>query len=438
MGSQVGRLYVLIGCALLTQQTRAGILITRSDRGIEFSEAAVLSVNGKDKILRLGGQPRLTGPIGKLSAVKLGDTLLKDGDAAVMAIYTPQGDPVYTVPQNTPKNAPPDAAGVWPAAFVAFLPAGPEGLAEICMDSRALELIGGKGKSFAAQVELLAAAAKTYGSSPAMKSVESYVERSLRDRYDRFERGGAGVEVLEEGLKLAELSRQTYPAQPEQERLRKALVERKEWLDRRTAVLRAFVSAGHWDSYLLAYRDFEKYAASFSEIRDNRARAMKESLQSHRKTGGERLAEGEYRAALREFRLAASRAPADPVLQKEIAVAWTEYSRRAAADQRETRKQLSVGQREAVTQSLHFATRYKEQNKLDDALKSVGEAEAIDPESLPVLLKKAEVLAAMRETGKALAALDAYDMRAVDEERQPASQLRNELLFQRTTTLKEA
>jgi hypothetical protein len=244
--------------------------------------------------------------------------------------------------------------------------------------------------------------------------------------------------VLNEGLRLAELSRKTYPGVPEQERLRKALAERKEWLDRRAAVLRAFVAAGHWDSYLLAYRDFEKYAVSFSDLRDNRARVMKESLQAHRKTGSECMAEGEYRRALKEFRLAASRSPSDPALQQDIAVAWTEYSRRAAVDQREKRKQLSVGQREAVAQALHFASRYKEQNKLDDALKSVGEAEAIDPEGLPVLLKKAEVLTAMRETGKALAALDAYDMRAVDEERQPAAQLRNELLFQRTAALKQA
>ncbi|MFB3825530.1 MAG: hypothetical protein ACE15B_02130 [Bryobacteraceae bacterium] len=443
---------------LTAVQARAGILITRTGTGIQFSEAAVLAVNGKDKVLSLGAQPRLTGPAARLPAVKLGDTLLKDGDTGVMAAYTAQGGPIYTLPQNTPKNAPPDAAGMWqtaritykktaadkaaaevtPQAFVAFLPQGPEGLAAICMDSRALELIGGKGKSFAAQVELLAAAAKAYGSSPAMKAVEKYVERSLQDRYDRFERGGAAVEVLNEGLMLAELSRQTYPGVPEQERLRKSLAERKDWLDRRAAVLRAFVSAGHWDSYLLAYRDFEKYAASFSDLRDNRVRAMKESLQSHRKLGGERMAEGEYRGALKEFRLAASRAPSDPALQQEIAVAWTEYSRRAAVDQREKRKQLSVGQREAVAQALHFASRYKEQNKLEDALKSVGEAEAIDPESLSVLLKKAEVLAAMRETGKALAALDAYDMRAVDEERQPAAQLRNELLFQRTTALKEA
>jgi hypothetical protein len=376
----------------------------------------------------------------------------------VLAVYTAQGGPAYAIPQNTPKNAPPDAAALWqtarisykktnsdktpaeasPAAFLGFLPGGPEELAAICMDTRALELMGGKGKGFAAQVELLAAAAKAYGSSPAMKTVEKYVERSLRDRYDRFERGGAGVEVLEEGLKLSELSRQTYPGQPEQERLRKVLAERKEWLDRRAAILRAFVSAAHWDSYVLAYRDFEKYAASFAELRDNRTRALKESFEMHRRAGADRMGQSEYRAALKEFRLAASRKPSDSVLQKEIAVAWTEYSRRAAVDQRGQRKQLSVGQREAITQALHFATRYKEQNKLDDALKSVGEAEAIDAESLPVLLKKAEVLAAMRETGKALAVVDAYDLRAVDDERQPALQLRNELMFQRTNGVKEA
>ena len=39
--------------------------------------------------------------------------------------------------------------------------------------------------------------------------------------------------------------------------------------------------------------------------------------------------------------------------------------------------------------------RWKEQKKLDLALKSVLEAEAIDRESLPMLLRKAEILASM-------------------------------------------
>jgi hypothetical protein len=443
---------------LLAGFAQAGILISRSESGLVFSEAAVITVNGKDRVLSLGAQPKIAGPVGRLAAFRLGGALLKDGDAATMAAYEAGGDVTYLLPQGAPKDAAGEPGAIWrtakiayrkspsdkapaevsTAAFVAFLPAGAEALAKLCMDSRALELIGGKGKAFAAQVELISAAVKTYASNPAMGAVERYVEEAMRQRHSAFESGAAGVDALEEGLRYAALSLETYPAQPEQERLRKSLAQRKEWLDRRVAILRAFEAAGHWDAFLLGYRDFEKYQSSFPEMAEKHGQALKESLQLHRAAARERMAEGEHRAAWRAIRLASARQPSDTGLQKELSVAWTEYSRRNAVDKQSRRKQLNVGQREAITQALHFATRYKEQNKLEDALKSVGEAEAIDPESLPALLKKAEVLGAMRETQKALATLDEYDLRAVDEERQPAVQLRNELLFQLVTHLRDS
>jgi hypothetical protein len=90
-----------------------------------------------------------------------------------------------------------------------------------------------------------------------------------------------------------------------------------------------------------------------------------------------------------------------------------------------------------MSQSLHFAQRYREQKKLDEALKSIGDAERIDPRALPVLLAKAEVLGARSEIVSALSALDIYDMHAVDEERAAGVKLRNELLFELTVGLDE-
>jgi hypothetical protein len=164
---------------------------------------------------------------------------------------------------------------------------------------------------------------------------------------------------------------------------------------------------------------------------------LKESLQAHWETGKQRLAAGAYRAAYRELRKASQRQPGNPALQKEVFVAWTEYSRQNAVDRRAGRKQLSPGQQAAIQQSLVFASRYKDEKKLDEALKSVMEAESIDAESLPVLLKKAEILGARNELARALDTLDEYDLRAVDDERAPGSKLRNELLFQLTNSLSD-
>ena len=157
----------------------------------------------------------------------------------------------------------------------------------------------------------------------------------------------------------------------------------------------------------------------------------------HARAGSERFAENEFGAAFREFRLASLRQPTNSELQTKVSLAWAEYSRRVAVDRQAQRKQLSPGQVNEIDKDLLFATRYKEQNKLDDALKSVALAEQVDPENLKVLLKKAEILGAMHEISSALAVLDQYDLHAIEEERKPANQLRSELLFQVTSNLKD-
>ena len=435
----------------------AGILVSRSGQSLQFTDAVAITLNGKDKALGLGNQPKIGAPIGKLPTVHVDGTLLKDADSNTLALYG-QGELTYLIPQGLPKNAPTDVAEIWrsarisykksasdktpadiaAAAFVAFLPDGAEGLARLSVDERALQLIGGKDKAFAAQVELISAAVKAYPSDPALAPLQRYVEDSMRERYQRFESGAAGLDVLRQGLKFVELSQAAYPNQPQQEQLRKDLTGRKVWLDRKIAVLRAFAASGQWDAFLLGDQEFEKYHQAFPDIMSLRTDALKRSLQLHQQAGDARLKESEYGAAWREFRLASFRQPSDSALQQKVLMAWTDHSRRAAIDRQGKRKQLTAGQREAINQALLFATRYKEENKLDEALKSVLQAEAIDSESLPVMLKKAEVLGAQQEFSKALAALEQYDLRAVDDERQKSSQLRSELMFHLTNSLKDA
>ncbi len=450
------RHYLLFTLLFVSNLNAAGILVYRSDRGFQFAEADSILVNGKDRVLNLGAQPKVAGQAGKLPAVKLGGPLVRDSESSTVVLYD-AARLQYVVPQPVQKNGPSDPAAMWrdakmsyrksaadkagseipPEQFVAFLPSGVDGLAALVVDQQALRLIGGKGGFFPAQILLLSAAVKAYGSQPAMAGVEKHVEDAMRQCYERFEGGLAGTEALEQGLELAKLSGEAYPAQPEQQRLRTALAQRKAWLDKRRAILRALFAGSQWDAFLIGYHDFAKYQASFPDMLEKHSQALQRSLDLHWKTGRERMVSNEYRAAFRELSLASLRNPVDSALQKELSVAWTEYSRQAAVDRVRDRKQLSAGQSQAIAQALHFASRYKEQNKLDDALKSVVEAESIDPDSLPLLLKKAELLGARRELANALATLDRYDQRAVDDERAAGYKLRNELLFQLTTTLKD-
>lgn len=447
-----------IACfALLPLSVQGGILISRSDKGFQFADVASIVLNGKEKAFSLGPQLKAAGPLNKLPSLKLGGSLLKDSDSGVVAVYE-DGELNYLVPDGLPKTAPADAAEIWKSAarisykkaandkqqaelpvpsFVAFLAGGTEELARLCKDNRGLELIGGKGKVFATQMEFMAAVAKAYPADASVATLERYIEQSMRQRYDAFEGGTADIAVLMEGLKFAELSLAVYPKTPAQEQLRKALADRKAWLDRRIAILHAFASAREWDAFLIGNRDFEKYQHAFPEISKLQTSALNSSLQQHKKTAEERMKDQEYGAAYREFKLASFRQPSDKVLQQNVSMAWTDYSRQLAIDRQGKRKQLTAGQRNAIGQALLFATRYKEAGKLEEALKSVQEAEAIDPESLQVLLKKAEILGAQHEFTKALATLDDYDVRAVDNERDDASKLRGELMYQRTSSLED-
>jgi hypothetical protein len=447
-----------LACSLLIPvSVQAGILVTRSDRSFLFTEAGSIVLNGKDKVLALGPSPKTAGPNNKLPNLKLANTLIKDSESGAIAIYE-DGALNFIIPDGLPKTAPADPVAIWKtvahiaykkaandkqptdvpvASFVAYLTGGTEELARLCRDMQGLALIGGKNKALATQMEFMAAVAKAYPTDASIATLERYIEHAMRQRYDQFESGTADVAVLEEGLKFAELSQAVYPKSAAQEQLRKALADRKAWLERRVAILRAFASAREWDAYLLGDRDFEKYQHAFPEVASLQTTALKASLQLHKQTAEERVKDREYGAAYREFKLAAMRQPSDKVLQQDVSMAWVDYSRQLAIDKQGKRKQLSAGQRNAIDQALLFATRYKEANKLEEAFKSVQEAEAIDPDNLQVLLHKADVLGAQHEYAQALAALDAYDMRAVEEERGPANKLRADLLYQRTSSLED-
>jgi len=457
MKSSTKCLFRLLAClAALSPLQAAGLVVLRAEKGLQFADAVAVTVNGKDKVLNLGTSPKLTEPIGKLPSIHLNGTMVQDADAGVIALYE-HGVVTYIVPEGTPKNGPSDPAGIWKASrlaykksqndktpaeigatdLVAYLPDGVDGLARFSTDERAMRMTGGKDKAFTAQLDLLAAAVKAYGSDPAMAPVEKYVAQSMQRRYEQFENGAGGLDALVEGLRLAELSQANYPSAPGHDALRKALVQRKQWLDRKVAVLRAFNAAEEWDAFLMGCRDFDRYQHAYPEMAALETAALKQSLRVHQLAGEERQKEGDFSAAYREFRVASLRQPSDSVLQQKITMAWTDYSRQLAVDHQRNRKQLSAGQREAIDQNLAFATRYKGEDKLDRAMEEVGKAEAIDPESLAVLLKKAEILAAQHEYVKALAALDQYDRFAIDEERRPSSQLRNSLLFERSASIEK-
>jgi len=439
---------------LAAVSAQAGILVLATPSGLQFVEAANIAVGGHDKVLMLGGAPKLPGPINKLPSGKVSGTILKDGDAKALAMYA-QGAPQFFIPDGLPKTAPNNVAGIWGmgrisykkaandktptdvpvAQFLAFLPGGPEELAHLCTDTKALEFLSGKGKEFPMQLQFTAGAVKAYGSDPAMVTLQHSVAEAMSTRLDQFESGSAGVEVLEQGLEFAKLSQAAYPDVADQKQLRDSLAERRKWLDRKKAILRSFTAAGEWDAFLLADHDIERYRAAFRDMAPMHIEALNQSLATHKKAGEDLYKEQEYGASWREFRLASLRKPSDTVLQQSVRMAWGDYSGQVAKDHQGQGKALTSGERSAITQDLQRAKLSLEANKPDRALVEVTDAEHIDAFNLDVLLRKAEVLGKLRQYRQALMALDEYDKRAVDEQRNRAVELRANLEFQRDNSL---
>jgi hypothetical protein len=437
---------------LALARANAGIVVTQTEKGFSFSDAVAISVNGKDKVLSIGADPKAVA--GKYPNVKLGEPMFRDHATSFFALRG-EGSVNYIIPEGLAKGTQPDLAADWssariaakasdkttsdiPAAtFVAFLPGGLQELVSLAKSEQDVRFIDSSDKAFATQLSLIAAIATAYPNQAESAPLQRYVEWAMRSRYEAVKNGSANVEVLDQALQYADISKAVYPTVAEQAMLRGQVAQLKSYLDRKVAVMRALAAGHAWDEFIISSSDFDQYEKSFPDLVPIRTQALKSSLDLHRKEGEELLTEHDYGGAYKQFRLASTRQPSDKLLQQRVVSSRASYSREFAIDNQNQRKQLDVGQREILNQSVQFANSYKNENKLDLALKSITDAENVDPDSLPMLLKKAEILGARSQFAEAFEALDRYDLHAVDEEREKSSALRNDLLFKQKSTLED-
>src|SRR5436190_17924157 len=95
----------ILSTFLIATSLHAGIVISRADKGFQFTDAVSMIFGGKDKVLNIGAQPKISGA--KFSSLKPAGTIIKDEDSKSLAIYD-QGALTYIIPEGL-KNPSGDA-----------------------------------------------------------------------------------------------------------------------------------------------------------------------------------------------------------------------------------------------------------------------------------------------------------------------------------------
>ena len=111
------RVYGSLSLILIAHSLSGGILISRTDKGLQFADAAVITVNGKDKALGLGPQTKV---VPKAQQVKLGGTLLKDAGSNVIGHYDSDSGVMNFLLPDGLKNPSGDAAPFWKTARISL------------------------------------------------------------------------------------------------------------------------------------------------------------------------------------------------------------------------------------------------------------------------------------------------------------------------------
>jgi hypothetical protein len=328
-----------------------------------------------------------------------------------------------------------------PAADVfAVFPASDRGtgIVEFWADPGNFRGVGEKDEvaAFDERMSLLVSVASWVTGAPAEKLKKSLLTE-MQTSNQRLSSGIAHFSDLEHGLLYADVSDKAYPNDEAQKKARDALREKKAWLDRRIAILKAFDKGQLWDEFIDKYVDFARYENSFEQLRKLRDNALRESTVQHKNDGIKQREAGRYALALSEFKLAQLRSPGDREIEDLIQDVSVEDERSHAALVKQETKLTSALQVK-VTRHLNAAQNYIDDKnysgdigeKWKAAEDEIRQAEALDKDSYRILLTRAFLLRAQNKLLDALKFLDLYLRRvSADKDVEDGERLRGQITY---------
>ena len=321
-----------------------------------------------------------------------------------------------------------------------------ESLANLIADEKNFQGLGEKSAdaAFTERMSLLVAVADSVTGQGETK-LQQFLLSGMSEAARKINAGIAKHDDLLLGLKYADVSAQAYPHDAALAKARAALTERKAWLDRRMAILKALRAAELWDAYLDKYSDFERWDNGFQDLRKSREQAFQESGRQHRARGEQYYNDKNYPSALEELTLAQRRLPSDRQIAGLVEKVKLDDERQQAAGKPKVAEDKGSSNYRLITRRVQNAENYindgkdaekkgrdleaegkslktagrlteaetklkEAEAKLEEAeaklLEAEGEiqqAEGVDKESPRIMLSRARLLQARKQPLKALA-----------------------------------
>ncbi len=410
-----------------------------ADGSWSFQPAETVLVNGKEKLrsaaIAAAGTPASwdSKALGHLAETRMLEFSVVRRQADGSLVARAGSEWKLLLPENLKSKTSATAAQLWkdsviefrqdrkekngtairPEELYAIVPGADPGAAAAALatDIAWHALPGGSGDAaFRQMISLLPQAAKSFSSGAPAATMRSFLSTTMSERLRIWREGDAEITVLDEAGALADASQAAFPADAGLTTLRSEVRTRRQWLDRKVAILRALDAGKQADPFLIAYRDFEPFDRSFAALSKARLAHLNSSAAAHLETARQLQKGGDYAGAIRHLLIARWRNPKLAGVDDMLEQARLEAARISSQKIAEARGAIDPRSpaRVQLQRKLLMVDQYISDGKQDEAEKALAEAEAIDPGEPRLAVMYAQLAVSRGELGRALALLDNY------------------------------
>ena len=214
---------------------------------------------------------------------------------------------------------------------------------------------------------------------------------------------------LERALRFADVSDRAFPGDPRQKQVRGGLRAQKASIDARVAILKALGAGEQWDAVIEKYGDFERFDASFDDVRKLRDRSFHESARMHFDEGQQFYKREQFTPALVEMKLAHLRSPEDRHIAEQLEIARLQEAKWNSSRIVAKPVDIRSPEQRQFDKSISGAESDIDDKRYDAADEELSNAEALNKDSPRVLLTRARLLQGRGHLQEAINTLDQYD-----------------------------